>query len=184
MPTDTPTSEQPKAAKKNGNGKGGDGKGGGTYLPDIHRLLPQSADAEQGILCSILLAPKEVGGLCVERGIRAEHFHIPAHASIYTVLKEMYDACRPIDLVTLTPELLDRKLLDQAGGSSPSRSYSHSSHGANASYYLEIVEEKYTLREIIRVAPNTPAAATTSRPKSPCSSTKWRRASSASRRSG
>jgi replicative DNA helicase len=115
-------------------------------------LLPQSADAEQGILCSILLAPKEVGGLCVERGIRAEHFHIPAHASIYTVLKEMYDACRPIDLVTLTQELRDRKLLDQAGGAAfITQLFTFLPTAANASYYLEIVEEKYTLREIIRV---------------------------------
>ncbi len=152
LPTDAPSSDHPKAAKKNGNAKGGSGQREAGYLPDIHRLLPKSEDAEKGILCSILLAPREVGGLCVERGIETAHFHIPAHASIYGVLKDMYDASRPIDLVTLTQELRDRKQLDQSGGAAfVTELFTFLPTAANASFYLEIVEEKATLRDIIRV---------------------------------
>ncbi len=152
MPDEKPHSDQSKAAKKNGHGKGGGGGGSGSYLPDIHRLLPKSEDAEKGILSSILLAPREVGGLCVERGIEAAHFHIPAHAGIYGVLKEMYDTSRPIDPITLTQELRDRKQLDQAGGPAfVTELFTFLPTAANASYYLEIIEEKFTLREIIRV---------------------------------
>lgn len=152
MPTDTSTSSPAEAGKKTGKGKGQNGGGSGSYLPDIHRLLPQSADAEQGTLSSILLAPKEVAGLCVEKGIRKEHFHIPAHSSIYELLLEMYDARQPIDVITLTQVLRDRKMLDQVGGAAfVADLFTFLPTAANATYYIEILEEKHTLREIIRV---------------------------------
>ncbi len=152
MPTETPSPETGKPARKSGNGKGQGGGGTGSYLPDIHRLLPQSSDAEQGVLSSILLAPKEVGGLCVEKGIRKEHFHIPAHSSIYEVLLEMYDQRQPIDVITLTQVLRDRKMLDQVGGPAfVTDLFTFLPTAANASYYIEILDEKFTLRAIIRV---------------------------------
>ena len=152
MPTETPSPETAKPARKAGNGKGQGGGGTGSYLPDIHRLLPQSSDAEQGVLSSILLAPKEVGGLCVEKGIRKEHFHIPAHSSIYEVLLEMYDQRQPIDVITLTQLLRDRKMLDQVGGPAfVTDLFTFLPTAANASYYIEILDEKFTLRAIIRV---------------------------------
>lgn len=152
MPTEFPSPATARPAKKTGNGKGQGGSGTGSYLPDIHRLLPQSSDAEQGVLSSILLAPKEVAGLCVEKGIRKEHFHVPAHSSIYEVLLEMYDLRQPIDVITLTQVLRDRKMLDQVGGPAfVTDLFTFLPTAANATYYIEILEEKYTLREIIRV---------------------------------
>ncbi len=152
MPTDTLTSDPARPSKKSGNAKG-QGKGeSGSYLPDIHRLLPQSSDAEQGVISSILLAPKEVAGVCVEKGIRKEHFHIPAHSTIYELLLEMYDARQPIDVITLTEILRNRKLLDQVGGPAfITDLFTFLPTAANATYYIEILEEKHTLREIIRV---------------------------------
>src|ERR1700690_2711939 len=79
-----------------------------TYLPDTHRLLPQSPDAEQGVLSSFLLAPREIGGFCAEKQIRADHFHLPKHAQIYATLLELWDANKPIDFITLTQVLRDR----------------------------------------------------------------------------
>jgi len=123
-----------------------------SYLPDVHRMLPQAPDAEQGVLSSFLLAPREVGALCAEKQIHAEHFHHPAHGIIYTQLLEMWDKNRPIDFITLTQELRDRSLLDQAGGAAFVTSlFTFLPTAANASYYIVIVQEKYTLREVIRV---------------------------------
>ncbi len=152
MPTEIATPGTAKPARKAGNGKGQGGGGTGSYLPDIHRLLPQSADAEQGTLSSILLAPKEVAGHCVEKGIRKEHFHIPAHSTIYELLLEMYDQRQPIDVITLTQTLRDRKQLDQVGGPAfVTDLFTFLPTAANAGFYIEILEEKFTLREIIRV---------------------------------
>src|ERR1700678_3597711 len=95
------SSKSAKAARKAGASADGDLQNV-TYLPAIHRLLAQRRDAEHGVLASFLLLPREVGGLCAEKQIKAEHFHIPAHAQIYAVLLELWDANKPIDFITLT----------------------------------------------------------------------------------
>jgi hypothetical protein len=46
-----------------------------THLPDIHRLLPQSPDAEQGIPCSVLLSPFESLAICVEEIRNMKQLH-------------------------------------------------------------------------------------------------------------
>lgn len=129
------------------------------HAPDAHRMLPASEDAEKGLLCSFLLAPLEVGGLCAEKRVAPGHFHLPAHATVYSVLVEMWDKSRAIDVVTLTQELHDRRrhegapanLLTEVGGPGyVSQLFTFLPTAANASYYVEIVQEKHTLREIIR----------------------------------
>ncbi len=148
-----PVEASSPAAKplKKGEGRGGNLRGDAGYLPDIHRLLPQSPDAEKGLLGSILLMPREVLGESVEAGILPEHFHIPAHAAIYMVLLDLWNANQPIDIITLTQVLRDRNKLDEAGGVAlVSSLLTFVPTSANASYYMEIMQEKYTLRSIIK----------------------------------
>jgi replicative DNA helicase len=146
------SSKTAKPARKSGENPGNDLHQKVSYLPDIHRLLPQSPDAEQGVLSSFLLAPREIGGLCAEKQIKAEHFHLPAHAQIYATLLELWDANKPIDFITLTQVLRDRNQLDQVGGAAfITQLFTFLPTAANAGYYVEILEEKFTLREIIKV---------------------------------
>ena len=120
------------------------------YAPDAHRMLPQSQDAELGLLGSILLCPKEVMGECVEKQITPEHFHAPAHGIIFGILRELYDAAKPIDFILLTQLLRNRELIDQVGGPAFINSlFTFVPTAANASYYAEILKEKSTLRGII-----------------------------------
>jgi replicative DNA helicase len=141
-----------KPARKGGENSGTDLHQKVSYLPDIHRLLPQAPDAERGVLSSFLLAPREIGGLCAEKQIKAEHFHLPAHAQIYGTLIELWDANKPIDFITLTQLLRDRGQLDQCGGAAfVTELFTFLPTAANAGYYVEILQEKYTLREIIKV---------------------------------
>ncbi len=141
-----------KPARKGGENSGNDLHQKVSYLPDIHRLLPQAPDAERGVLCSFLLAPREIGGLCAEKLVKAEHFHLPAHAQIYATLLELWDANKPIDFITLTQLLRDRGQLDQVGGAAfVTELFTFLPTAANAGYYVEILQEKYTLREIIKV---------------------------------
>jgi len=141
-----------KPAKKSGDNPGADLHQKVSYLPDIHRLLPQAPDAEQGVLSSFLLAPREIGGKCVERQIKPEYFHLPAHAQIYATLLELWNGNQPIDFITLTQVLRDRKQLDQVGGGAfITHLFTFLPTAANVGYYLGILEEKFTLREIIKV---------------------------------
>ncbi|HWL52104.1 MAG TPA: replicative DNA helicase [Chthoniobacteraceae bacterium] len=122
----------------------------GKYAPDPHRLLPQSQDAELGVLSSILLSPREVMGECIEKKIEPEHFYIPAHAIIYRTVREMYDKAQPIDVILLTQLLRDRQELEKVGGAAFVTSlFTFIPTAANASFYIEILKEKHTLRQVI-----------------------------------
>lgn len=141
-----------KPARKGGEQTGTDLHQKVSYLPDIHRLLPQAPDAERGVLGSYLLAPREIGGLCAEKQIKPEHFHLPAHAQIYATLVELWDANKPIDFITLTQLLRDRNQLEQVGGAAYiTELFTFLPTAANAVYYADILQEKFTLREIIKV---------------------------------
>jgi len=123
-----------------------------SYLPDIHRLLPQAGDAERGILCSFLLCPIEIGGFCSDRDITPEWMHLPAHATILSTMQELWRENKPVDLISLTGLLRDRGQLEQVGGAHYlTELQTYLPTAANAAYYVEMCQEKVTLREIIKV---------------------------------
>jgi replicative DNA helicase len=128
------------------------------YSQDIHsaktarevpRSLPFSEDAEKGVLCSLLLSPREVGDLCVLR-LRPEAFYIPAHEIVYKLILEFGEKRKPVDFVSVKQALKDRKLFEEIGGAEYlSDLYSFVPTAANAGYYVDIVREKYVLRRLI-----------------------------------
>lgn len=122
-----------------------------SYLPDIHRLLPQASDAERGLLSSLFLAPLEIGAMCAEKAVRAEWMHLPAHAQIFTVSMELWEKNQPFDFITITQLFRDRGQLDQVGGGAYITELFTFPTAANALSYIEILQEKFTLREIIKV---------------------------------
>lgn len=125
---------------------------GGNYLPDIHRLLPQSGDAEQGVLSSVLLSPREVYAVAEEKGIEPAWFHVPAHQTLWEQISGMIDEGLPVDAITLTDRLRSKGLLERVGGPAFVMDvFGFLPTAANAGYYLEITEEKWTLREVIRI---------------------------------
>jgi replicative DNA helicase len=121
-------------------------------LPEAHRPLPASLDAEKGVLSSILLSPRETLITAVEKGITAEHFHHPAHGTIFAALEELSKANSPIDLITVTQALSDRNQLDQIGGASLLVDLqTFLPTATNADYYIDIIREKHLLRRMISV---------------------------------
>jgi replicative DNA helicase len=124
-----------------------------TYLPETMRLLPQSPDAEQGVLSAFLLAPREVGGMCVERGITSEFFHTPAHGTIYRAMLDMWNQNKPVDVISVTQALTDALAIDSVGGPYfVSQLMTFVPTAANAGYYLDIVCDKALLRRMIVTA--------------------------------
>ena len=154
---DKPGEPRRTARNGNGNGRGSADRNGGkvtdnrlTGLPqDVGRTLPHSVEAEQGVLGSMLISPRDIIAECVEK-ITEEYFYIPAHQTIYTVLVELWNAGQGIDLITFTQTLRDRNVLDAVGGAPFLTSlYTFVPTAANVTYYLEIVREKFILRQII-----------------------------------
>src|SRR5436305_15115127 len=118
----TRTGEKPRRESGNAPGRGwpeknGGPNGGGSFTSsshDIHRTLPHSVEAEQGVLGSMLISPREVIAECVEK-INEGYFYLPAHETVYSVLVELWNANQPIDLITFTQILRDRNLLEVVG---------------------------------------------------------------------
>src|SRR6516225_3812696 len=113
------------------------------------RSLPLSEDAEKGVICSLLLAPREIADICILR-LRPGAFYIPAHQIIYDLVIEFRDKSKPIDFVSVRQALKDRNQLEETGGVEYlNELYSFVPTAANAHYYVEIVREKFVLRQLI-----------------------------------
>jgi len=153
------TGEKPRKAG-NGAGRGSAARSGEKVVPisptgsaqDIHRTPPHSVEAEQGVLGSMLISPRETIAECVEK-INEEYFYVPAHRTIYNVLVDLWNAGQAIDLITFTQVLRDRSLLESVGGAAFVTSlFTFVPTAANVGYYIDIVRDKYILREIIATA--------------------------------
>ncbi len=97
----------------------------------------------------MLISPRDIIAEAVEK-INEQYFYIPAHQTIYLVLVDLWNAGAGIDLITFTQVLRDRNLLDSVGGAAFVTSlFTFVPTAANVGYYLEIVRDKYILREII-----------------------------------
>jgi len=119
----------------------------------IDRLPPHSPEAEQAVLGCILISPNDCMGECITKLKEgAEVFYDLRHQTIFAHLAEMFDKRQAIDPITLQQQLKDRQLLEQVGGLAYLSALSDTvPSAANLSYYLDIVQEKYLMRKMIRV---------------------------------
>lgn len=119
-------------------------------LAPIQRLMPNAPEAEKALLCSFLMAHREIGQLCAEHGVLKEHFYLPSHGMIFGALKEFWDENEPTDITLITIHLRNNGTLEKVGGAHYITELSGfiGTHW-NALSYIEEIKEKFTLREII-----------------------------------
>jgi replicative DNA helicase len=148
---------KPRKAAGNGAGRGSAAQSGENVIPiprtgsaqDIHRTPPHSVEAEQGVLGSMLISPRDAIAEVVEK-ITADYLYVPAHQTIFNVLVDLWNAGAGIDLITFTQILRDRNLLESVGGAAAvTNLYTFVPTAANVGYYIDIVRDKYILRSII-----------------------------------
>lgn len=120
---------------------------------DITLLPPQSIEAEQALLGCILL-DKDILTK-IEDLVKPEDFYQETHRIIFQAIKELYEARSPIDLLSLSNRLEEKNQLENIGGRSYLVSLVNSvPTAAHASYYAEMVQEKSTLRRLIKAGEN------------------------------
>ncbi len=126
---------------------------GGNDVSDLtqDRTPPHNIEAEQAVLGAIFLVPDTI--VTATEILEPEDFYRVSHQRIFETMIRLTDKGEPIDLVTITTELEDLKLLNEVGGVSYLTDIANSvPTAANIEYYARIVEEKSTLRRIIFAA--------------------------------
>jgi hypothetical protein len=117
---------------------------------NIDRLLPHSPEAEQGVLGCILLSPTDTLSEAQSVITTSEFFYDLRHQTIWKHLCNMGNN-GGIDLLTLQQHLKNDHALDEVGGIGYLGSLPDTVPSAsNLSYYLGIIDEKYTLRRLIQ----------------------------------
>ncbi|QTE68840.1 replicative DNA helicase [Clostridiales bacterium] len=110
---------------------------------------PNSVEAEVSVLGAMLQDSAAV--LRATEQLRPEDFYQPEHKEIFSVMMDLYLQRRPIDLVTLHTELARRGSLEGVGGNAYLMKILNSvPTSANVKAYIDIVQEKSTMRKLIQ----------------------------------
>jgi len=112
---------------------------------------PYNNEAEQSCLGSIIIDNVYIDE-AIKR-LKPEDFYFENHRHIYKTIIEIHDRGNPIDLVTLSNALNEKKLLNKIGGAEYLNNLADIvPSAANFEYYAQIVFEKALLRKLISAA--------------------------------
>mgnify|MGYP004554398287 CR=1 FL=1 len=118
---------------------------------EIGKVPPNDVEAEQAVLGSMLTDRDAV--ISAIEVLHVEDFYRTDNKSIYEAILNLYNRAEPIDIITVKAELESLGKIEQVGGleylvSLPDKVPTT----ANAIKYIKIVEEKSTLRNLIKTA--------------------------------
>ena len=113
--------------------------------------LPHNLEAERSLIGSAFWSYGALQKVCEE--VTSEVFYLDSHSKIFEVIQSLYQDKKPVDAGTVISEIINRGYLVQIGGVEYLNSVIESvATGANVSYYIDTVLEKYTLRKMIEAA--------------------------------
>ncbi len=117
----------------------------------IDRLPPQSVDAEESVLGSILIDRDAV--VEVAEFLRPEDFYRQANGLVFGSILELFERSEPVDIVTVAETLERSGRLEGVGGRAYLSALSNRTPTAvHAVHYGRIVERKAVLRNLIAAA--------------------------------
>lgn len=116
--------------------------------PKTLRVPPQSLDSEKAVLGSIMLRPGALQE--IDDFMTDDAFYADKHRLIFKTMTELAHKGEPIDMVSVSAKLKDKKEIERAGGSA----YLAELTGivpssTNVKHYAEIVYRKSILRNLI-----------------------------------
>ena len=118
---------------------------------DLGKVPPHDVEAEQAVIGSMLTDMEAV--ISSIEVLKPEDFYREDNKLIYTAMVNLYTRSEPIDLITVKSELESMGKFDQVGGIEYLAELPEKvPTTANASKYIKIVEEKSTLRRLIKAA--------------------------------
>lgn len=118
---------------------------------ELGKIPPHDIEAEQAVLGSMLTDKDAV--IAAMEVLKPESFYREDDKLVYEAMQNLFSKAEPIDIITLKNELQAMSKLEQVGGieylaNLPEKSPT----SANVQKYINIVEEKATLRQLIKTA--------------------------------
>ncbi len=115
------------------------------------RIPPQSIDSEQAVLGSIMLRKDAMHE--VEDALIPESFYVEKHKIIFQAMLDLSVKSEPIDMLSLSTKLAEKKSLEQVGGNKYLAEIVNTvPSSTNVKHYADIVQKKYVLRSLIEAA--------------------------------
>lgn len=115
------------------------------------RVPPHNLDAECSVLGALMIDKDAI--VKVANLIRLGDFYKDTHNFIYETMVELYEKREPIDVLSLSNRLEEKKQLDKVGGSSYLASLVNNvPSSSNIIHYAKVVQKKSTLRKLISTA--------------------------------
>ena len=118
---------------------------------ELGKVPPHDIEAEQAVLGSMLTDKDAV--ISAIEALKEEDFYRTDNRAIYEAILNLYNRAEPIDIITVKAELESIGKFEQVGGLTYLASLPDKvPTTANAMKYIKIVEEKSTLRNLIKTA--------------------------------
>jgi replicative DNA helicase len=117
----------------------------------VDKIPPHSNEAEQSFLGALLLDKDAI--IKVGDAVQPDDFYRDIHRMIYEAMVDLFKKREPIDLLSLSTRLDERKQLELIGGRAYIITLSNSvPTSAHIAHYAEIIVKKATLRRLISTA--------------------------------
>lgn len=115
------------------------------------KLPPQNLQAEASLIGALLLDREAI--IKVADLVAADDFYVEKNGQIFAAILGLYEKRQPIDVVTLSNHLEDKKQLEGIGGSTYLTELVNGvPSAAHVDQYAKIVAQKATLRRLIAAA--------------------------------
>jgi len=112
------------------------------------RLPPQDIDAEKSVLGALMLEPNAI--IKVADVLLSKDFYKPEHQTIFQAILELFEKSKPIDILSVTSRLKEKKQLKDVGGSSYLTELINSvPTTAHINYYADLIKKKSIFRGLI-----------------------------------
>jgi replicative DNA helicase len=114
---------------------------------------PHNLDAEQAVLGAVLIDQDAL--IKIADSLTPDDFYSDKHGIVYETMQEIYSKREPIDALSLSNRLDERKMLETIGGRAFLASLTASvPTTSNIVHYAKIVRQKATLRRLIKSGHN------------------------------
>jgi len=118
---------------------------------ELRKIPPQQIEAEQSLLGGIMV--DSLGLPSALEVLKGDEFYKESHRIIFTVIQDLFERNEPVDILTVTNLLEERKQLESVGGASYVAALTDAMPtSSNVAAYAKIINEKAVMRRLIQSA--------------------------------